>query len=177
MSDSNSTKALLENDKHNESGQAGPNGSFRVSLTQSGEYVRMRNDSEKRKRFYPAIGAFYMILSALGMVALQVFAKIMFIKYPQMDPTQMIPLRCVSSILIQLFFTHVNTKKVLWDDITRADAKLLNIRVWFGFIAFSVQIIVIKDLPLVLISLIMNIMPLFTALLGRIFLKEKLTSL
>ena len=65
----------------------------------------------------------------------------------------------------------------MWDDISRADAKLLNIRVWFGFVAFSVQIIVIKVLPLVLISLIMNIMPLFTALFGRIFLKERLTPL
>ena len=89
----------------------------------------------------------------------------------------MLPLRSVTAIIVQLPLLNIHAKKLLWDDISSKEVKVLSIRVIFGFVASSALIYVTKTLPLVLVALITNIMPLFTAIFGRIFLKEKLTSL
>ena len=50
----------------------------------------------------------------------------------------------------------------------------MRFRVAIGFFALTSQIIAVKALPLVLVSIVMNTMPLFTAVFAYFFLKERL---
>ena len=47
----------------------------------------------------------------------------------------------------------------------------------FGFVALSAQIFSVKELPLVLVTIAMNLMPLITAIFGYVFLGEVLDTI
>ena len=91
-----------------------------------------------------------------------------------MGEHQYIMLRAAFQIAFQILIANVNFKKYIWDDLTAKDFKQLSWRCLFGFFALTCQIIAIKYLPLVLVALVMNTMPLFTAVFGYFLLGEGL---
>ncbi|CDW73109.1 membrane protein [Stylonychia lemnae] len=83
-------------------------------------------------------------------------------------------LRCSIQILIQLVWLNTHFKYYVYDSLTKHDFHQLQIRVGIGFFALTCQIIALRALPLVLVSLVMNTMPLFTAVFGYFMLSERL---
>ena len=104
----------------------------------------------------------------------QVFSKTQFNRYPDMGVHQYIMLRAAAQIFFQILVANFYFKKYIWDDLTARDFRQLSWRCLFGFFALTFQIVAVKNLPLVLIALVMNTMPLFTALFGFFLLGETL---
>lgn len=70
--------------------------------------------------------------------------------------------------------TNIYFKHNVWDSVQRKDVKQLLFRVGLGIMTLTAQMIAIRALPLVLVSMVMNTVPLITALLGYFMLKETL---
>ena len=65
----------------------------------------------------------------------------------------------------------------MWDSLTRKDFGQLGSRMFFGFFALSSHFFAIRELPLVLVTIAMNTMPLFTAIFGYLFFGEFLENI
>ena len=76
--------------------------------------------------------------------------------------------------MVQLILMNVNTKKHIWDSVNKKTFKALVGRVLLGFIGLTLQTQAISRLPLVLVSMVMNLVPLITGVLAYFFLKERL---
>ena len=69
---------------------------------------------------------------------------------------------------------NVDTKKHIWDSVNKKTFKVLVGRVLLGFVGLTLQTQAIARLPLVLVSMVMNLVPLITGVLAYFFLKERL---
>jgi drug/metabolite transporter (DMT)-like permease len=68
-----------------------------------------------------------------------------------------------------------NAKSILWDNIPKRLVPFLAYRVFQGCITVFLVTLSIKFLPLLIVSVFNNLVPLLMALLGFILLKERIT--
>lgn len=69
---------------------------------------------------------------------------------------------------------NVQTKRLVYDEVTKKASKALSVRVLLGFIGVFLQMQALAGLPMVLTSISSNTVPLITGVLAYCILKEKL---
>ena len=99
----------------------------------------------------------------------------LFNEVPSMGEHHFLFIRCLMHIGMLLLITNVKFKHVMWDTVGKNDIKPLLGRVISGFISLTSTIIAIKSLPLVLVSIFNNLVPLVTAILSFVILGERLS--
>eukprot|EP00347_Sterkiella_histriomuscorum_P022785 403337172 len=134
----------------------------------------VKKKPEVVSRNHMLLGAIIQMISIIALALQQVFAKLQFNKYTEMTEVHYIFLRCSIQIFIQLIWLNTEFKYYVWGSLTKDNGKQLMIRVVIGFFALTTQVIAVRNLPLVLVSIMMNTMPLFTAVFGFFILGETL---
>ena len=71
-----------------------------------------------------------------------------------MTPFQFMFFRSIFCVLLILAFTHVNTKKVLWDDIDGRDVPALAFRCFQGSLTVVINYMVSAVLPLAIVGVV-----------------------
>ena len=89
----------------------------------------------------------------------------------------MLLVRALFVLVLMLFLMRGRYKELMWTSIPNRMFPPLIIRSFSGLLAFLCINYALKHLPLVLVSLILNTLPLFTSLLGFIILRERTTIL
>ncbi len=103
-------------------------------------------------------------------------AKIIFERHPQTTPTLLLFLRSATSVVLLALILNIKLKEYLYDNF---DSKLkwkLAIRVILGVFVIVCIYTSVKSLPLVLVGVVTNLSPLFTAVLSFIILKKALST-
>lgn len=103
--------------------------------------------------------------------------KIIFQKHPEVNAFQILLLRAAISTFLYLLIINVNFKKIMIDPVTPDLRFPLAYRTIQGCFTLLLLYHAVKYLPLVQVALIINLIPLFTAIFGYLYLKERLTLL
>jgi drug/metabolite transporter (DMT)-like permease len=139
-----------------------------------GHKNRLKLDSEgfKTPRY---MGFAYQFMFVFLICCQQVLAKIIFERHPSMTPTLLLFLRSATSVVLLVTILNNKLKEYLYDKI---DPKLkwkLTTRVILGVLVIVCIYTSVKSLPLVIVGVVTNLSPLFTALLSLIILKKAIT--
>lgn len=103
-------------------------------------------------------------------------SKILFSSHElTLGVAEMLFLRGVIVLVFMAFLIRQRARYILYDSIPRNMIIPIIIRCTSGLIAFYCMSTAIKHLPIVLVALFQNTIPLFTSLFGFIILKEKMT--
>ncbi|CDW87883.1 membrane protein [Stylonychia lemnae] len=117
----------------------------------------------------------------LGFVCINALAdsisKILFINHSNLGVFEMLLMRGTYFLVILVFIVGKNYKWILWESIPRNMIFPLLVRVTCGCLGFLCINQAIKHLPIVLVALFVNTLPLFTSLLGFLILREKITKM
>lgn len=102
-------------------------------------------------------------------------SKILFINHKGLGVTEMLFLRGVIVLVFLAFLIGKQARHILYDSIPRNMYLPIFIRCMSGLLAFYCLSTAIKYLPIVLVALFQNTIPLFTSLFGFLILREKIT--
>jgi drug/metabolite transporter (DMT)-like permease len=103
-------------------------------------------------------------------------SKILFSRHQQtLGVTEMLFLRGVIVLVFMAFLIGKKARYILYDSIPGNMVLPILIRCTSGLFAFYCMSTAIKHLPIVLVALFQNTIPLFTSLFGFLILKEKIT--
>ena len=126
----------------------------------------------------PLKAALYAIANVFSFSVVQLFAKILFVKYPEMNEIQYLLLRSIVHTLIIVFVLNLQMKHVLWNGIPSDKIGMIAFRVGLGVLSFYFMFQGIRTLPLVEVALVTNLMPIFTTILScYILMNETLKTL
>lgn len=84
-------------------------------------------------------------------------------------------LRCLVQVVFLALLINKRAKYILWDCIPRDLMTSLLIRVILGNANFYVVMMALKNLPVVVVTVVGNTAPLFTVVFGALMLGEKIT--
>lgn len=104
-------------------------------------------------------------------------SKILYIHHKDLGVFEMLFMRGAYFMIIIVALVRGNYRWILYDSIPRSMIIPLMIRVICGSLGFLCVNQAIKYLPIVLVSLFINTLPLFTSLLGFIILRERITKM
>lgn len=99
-------------------------------------------------------------------------SKVLFINHATLGVIEMLFLRAVVCIGVMAFLIGRDFKHILYDSIPRNMIISIIIRCASGLLAFYGTSTAIKHLPIVLVALFQNTVPLFTSLFGFLILRE-----
>jgi drug/metabolite transporter (DMT)-like permease len=84
-------------------------------------------------------------------------------------------LRGLIIVVVNMIMINVRFRKILWTSIPKGQGKFLALKATFGFLSNTIQSYALKYLPVGQVSVIYNINPVFTVILGGLVFKEKVT--
>jgi len=115
----------------------------------------------------------FVMSNALGDSVL----KLLYVNHSNLGVIEMMFARGVIVMLLMVFLINRNYQEILWQCLVRNKKMIfpLFVRVNSGLLAFFCINQAIKHLPLVLVALFTNTLPLFCSLLGFLILGEKIT--
>ena len=122
------------------------------------------------------MGFVYQFMFVFLICCQQLLGKILFQRYPQMTPTQLLFLRSATSVLLLGTMFGNKLKEYLYDNIDKKLKWQLALRVTLGVLLLVSIYTSVKSLPLVLVGVVTNLSPLLTAVLSFFILKKALTS-
>lgn len=125
----------------------------------------------------PVKGFCYYMLNVLFFCFTSLLTKLVFQKHPEVNAFQMLLMRAGISSVLYLALINVNFKKIMIDSVTPELRFPLAYRTIQGCFTLLLLYHAVKYLPLVQVALIINLMPLFTAIFGYLYLKERLSKL
>ena len=102
-------------------------------------------------------------------------SKILFLGHADLGVMEMLFIRGLIVLVFMAFLIGNQWRYILWDSIPRKMIAPLLIRCMSGLFAFFCISTAIKNLPIVLVALFQNMMPLFTSLLGFLILGERIS--
>ena len=120
-----------------------------------------------------AIGIQIIVVISFSMM--QLLAKLMFHRHPDLNQIQYLFMRASIQSVIHIAIMNVRIKKFMIDKIRKERIPFLVFKVIQGLISHIVVFNAIRYLPMVEVALIINTMPLFTAVFGYCFLNESLS--
>lgn len=135
--------------------------------------LEAQREYEARKR--SMIGYTLMLLFVISNSMADSSSKILFINHSDLGVIEMLFLRGVVVLILLAFLIGKDAKQILWTSIPRNMIAPLLTRCLSGLLAFFCLSTAIKNLPIVLVALFQNTMPLFTSLFGFLILGEKIT--
>eukprot|EP00347_Sterkiella_histriomuscorum_P021051 403335450 len=104
-------------------------------------------------------------------------SKILYIHHSDLGVFEMLFMRGVYFFFVLLFLIRGKIKWYLYDSVPRDMIFPLLVRVSCGCLAFMCVNQAIKHVPIVMVALFVNTMPLFCSLLGFLILGEKITKM
>lgn len=102
-------------------------------------------------------------------------SKILYLSHHDLSVFEMLLMRGIIVLILMLYLMRGRYKELMWDSIPRKMFAPLIMRSFSGLFAFFCINYAIKHLPLVLVALITNTLPLFTSFLGFLILGERIT--
>ena len=121
------------------------------------------------------LGYFLMFLFVISNSLADSVSKILYINHSDLGIFEMLFMRGLIVIIFMIFLIRNNFRHILWDSIPKNMILPLCIRVNSGLLAFFCMNYAIKYLPIILVSLFANTLPLFCSLLGFLILGERIT--
>lgn len=104
-------------------------------------------------------------------------SKILYINHSNLGVFEMLFMRGVYFLIVLLILIRGKVKWYLYDSVPRDMIFPLLVRVSCGCMAFMCVNQAIKHVPIVMVALFVNTMPLFCSLLGFLILGEKITKM
>lgn len=102
-------------------------------------------------------------------------SKLLYVNHGDLGVIEMLFMRGVIVIVFMAYLVGRRWKEILYDSIPKSMYLPLFIRVNSGLLAFFCTNQAIKYLPIVLVSLFSNTLPLFCSLLGFLILGERIS--
>jgi drug/metabolite transporter (DMT)-like permease len=106
----------------------------------------------------------------------QLSGKLLYIKHLDLDPVGFLALRLLFQALFVLIVLNKDSVKVLVKNIPRDQVKNIILNAFLMVGTHFLLFYSIRALPLVEVSLVINLIPLCTAVLGYFILKDKLVA-
>jgi drug/metabolite transporter (DMT)-like permease len=122
-----------------------------------------------------AIGYMLFFLFVLVNSLADSVSKILYLSHSDLSVFEMLLMRGVIVLVLMLYLMRGRFKELMWDSIPLRMFLPLILRSFSGLFAFFCINYALKHLPLVLVALITNTLPLFTSLLGFLILGERIT--
>jgi drug/metabolite transporter (DMT)-like permease len=121
------------------------------------------------------LGLFLILLQGIVTSTASIAQDYMFLWNPDLTTFEVAYLKSLFSIPFLLLIVNSNLKTVVWDSIPKGQGKLIALRTLLSFGANSIQTYAISILPVGNVSIIYNINPVYTVLIGALFMKEHVT--
>jgi drug/metabolite transporter (DMT)-like permease len=103
---------------------------------------------KEEKKENPLLAAMYQVTNVLSFSLVQLFAKLLFQKYPEMTPISYLLIRSAIHTLAILIFLNIRAKEVLWTKVPRDKYWLIAFRAIIGVACYYIIFYAIKMLPL-----------------------------
>jgi drug/metabolite transporter (DMT)-like permease len=103
------------------------------------------------------------------------FAKFLYVNHPDMNEYQFFSIRSISHLICISLIMNVSIKKQAIDQIKKEYIGLIVGRTIVGVLISYIMVTALRYLPLVIVSLIISVAPLFTVLIAFILLKERIS--
>lgn len=104
-------------------------------------------------------------------------SKLLYVNHAELGVFEMLFMRGVFVMILMVYLVGRRWKEILYDTVPREMIFPLFIRVNSGLLAFFCTNQAIKYLPIVLVSLFSNTLPLFCSLLGFLILGERISKM
>lgn len=124
-----------------------------------------------------SLGLFLYLLQGICVSLGSITQDYMFLWNPDLKTFEVTYLKSLFSIPFLMLIVNSNIKYVAWDSIPEGQGKLIALRTLLSFGANSIQTYALSILPVGNVSIIYNINPVFTVLIGALFMKEQVTSI
>ena len=105
------------------------------------------------------------------------FTKLIYNKVPEAGAMQVLFLRAIVSTMISFALMNVHFVQIMFTSIPRSSYSNLAVRCAQGLVSFYFIYYALRYLPLVFVSLVMNLSPITTAIMSYCILGEKLSKL
>ena len=102
-------------------------------------------------------------------------SKLLDLAHSDLSVFEMLLVRGIIVFVLMLYLMRGRFKELMWTSIPTRMFSPLIIRSFSGLLGFLCINYALKHLPLVLVALIVNTLPLFTSLLGFVILRERTT--
>lgn len=136
------------------------------------EHQKSEEDNQRLRSFYGySLMMMFVVANSMG----DSVCKLLYLNHSDLGVIEMMFMRGVICIGLMAVLVGRNCKQILWDSIPRQMVFPLFIRVNSGLLAFFCINYAIKFLPIVLVALFTNTLPLFCSLLGCLILGERIT--
>jgi drug/metabolite transporter (DMT)-like permease len=129
-------------------------------------------DAEGNNHLY---GYSFMMMFVIANSLADSSSKILFINHADLGVMEMLFLRGVIVAVMLAFLLGKEAKHILWDSVPRNMFLPIAIRCSSGMLAFYCMNTAIKHLPIILVALFQNTIPLFTSFFGFLILRERIT--
>ncbi len=123
----------------------------------------------------PLKGFIFQMINIITFCITNLLSKLVFDRYPEVNAFQILLLRSSISLFIYLILINRNFKKIMIDSVTPDIRFQLIYRTIQANLTLLFLNHAVKYLPLVEVALIVNLMPIFTAIFGYYWLNERLT--
>ena len=98
--------------------------------------------------------------------------KVLYDREPNLQPFPMLFMRSVFGILLMAAIINTKLKRETWDSVTRDKVGLLVLKTLASSTTNIIQYSITKYIPLTIISIVINLAPIFVFLLAFFILKE-----
>lgn len=113
----------------------------------------------------------YVILTCLA----DSVSKLMYLKYSSMSVYEFLFWRGFVQLSTMLSLVNINAYDILIGNLKKDMILPLCIRVFAGVVSFFFINAAIQSLPIFIVSLVINLAPIFTSILGFVFLSERIS--
>lgn len=114
------------------------------------------------------------MIGILGYGADKMLSKSLFMRNPEMDVFALLSIKSFFAFLITVLIVGTNLKKMMVDDIEEDQKKYVFIKVCQASFSYFLLYYSIRNLPLVEVSLVNNMVPVLVAVLSFMLLGEGL---
>lgn len=101
-------------------------------------------------------------------------AKVIYDRYPTINPFQLVFLRSMFSLVYLLMGINVKAKQLFYDEYKREFTAPLIFRSLQSSVSSIINMVAVYYIDVVVVSLVNNTTPVFVCLLAMCFLKERL---
>lgn len=123
----------------------------------------------------PAKGYTFMLMFVIANSMADSASKILFINHKGLGVQEMLFLRGAIFLFVMVILIGKDAKHILYDSIPRNMFLPIFIRCCSGLLGFYCFTTAIKHLPIIIVALFQNTIPLFTSLFGFLILRESIT--
>ncbi|CDW82674.1 membrane protein [Stylonychia lemnae] len=135
---------------------------------------KQQDEDIKQQKDKSYLGYIYQLFFIISLCLQHLFSKLMFNRHVNLSALQILVIRACFTAIIFIVVMNRKIKHVMITSIPRQSYFNLTVRCIQGLIAFTLVYYALRYLPLVFVALVMNLSPIFIAILSYLVLKEQL---